>query len=294
MKKREHSFLFNLRRFIEIALVAIFFAYLLKLFVVEAFSIPTGSMKNTLLPGDYLLVNKMIYGPSTPRYLPFTNIELPRYTLPAIEDPTSDDVLVFEYPGNLDEIEPDPELSTHYIKRCIAIPGDTLKIIDKRVYLNSIELLLVETGIVDLENIKDKKVNNPKTFPLGKKWNQDNYGPLYVPGKDSTILLNLQNINAYKTIINREQGKKAVKIRNGKIYINNLLTAAYTFKKDYYFVMGDNRDDSFDSRFWGFVSRDNIIGRAMIIYWSHDSDNTSVDGGFFGSTRWNRMLNLIK
>ncbi len=120
--------------------VTLLIAFFLKTFVVEAFRIPSASMENTLHIGDFLFVNKFIYGAETPKTFPLTNIEIPHFRLPALTQPHRGDVIVFEYPGDRDEKK--PPHTVNYIKRCVAIGGDTLLIQDKTVFVNGREFLL--------------------------------------------------------------------------------------------------------------------------------------------------------
>lgn len=279
-------------RFFQIALLAVASALFLKTFVIEAFRIPTGSMEKTLLSGDFLLVNKLVYGASSPKYFPFTNTKIPYFTLPSLVEPQNNDVIVFEFPGKLNELEPDEY--TNYIKRCIGIPGDSIKIINKRVFVNNKLEVFPEDGIVDYSNVSPKGYFNQKIFPRGARWNEDNYGPIYVPGKDSTVKLSVRNISQWEELINREYGDTVVSVKGGKVYIENSPANYYTFKKDYFFVMGDNRDDSYDSRFWGYVPRDNIIGQAIIIYWSYDpSIEITGISNFLTPIRMSRIFRFI-
>ena len=275
--KKNKIFNGSLIRFIEIALFAVASALFIKTFVIEAFRIPTGSMEKTLLAGDFLLVNKLVYGASSPKYIPFTNIQIPYFTLPSLAEPKNNDVIVFEFPDKLYEAK--SLENANYIKRCIGVPGDTLKIINKRVFINNKLFPLPENGIINYEDVTPSGYYNQRIFPKSSGWNEDNYGPIFIPGKDSTIRITLSNITQWEDLINSEFEDTVVTIKEDQIYINNLPEKFYTFKKDYFFVMGDNRDDSFDSRFWGYVPRDKIIGEAILIYWSWDS-SVEVSGIF--------------
>lgn len=184
----------KLRETIESILVALFFALLIRTFVVQAFKIPSGSMEPTLLVGDYLLVNKFIYGYKFP---------LINKRVLTFKKPERGDVIVFKYP-----VDPDKD----FIKRVVAVEGDTVEIRDKKLYINN---QLFETP----QAVYRDPVIIPKELAP-----RDNYGPVRVP-------------------------------------------------KDSLFVMGDNRDSSLDSRFWGFVHLNDLRGKALIIYWSFDSNN---------------------
>jgi signal peptidase I len=121
------------------------------------------------------------------------------------------------------------------------------------------------------------------------KWNEDNYGPLYIPAKGTTIQLTPENIATYGIIISLYEGLENVKIENGKITVNGVEITSHTFRQNYYFMMGDNRNNSLDSRFWGFVPEDHIVGKAFIIWLSINQKEDFPD-----KIRWNRFFNLIK
>ncbi len=267
-------------------------ALLIKTFLIETSRVPTGSMEKTILVGDFLFVNKFIYGSSSPRNIPFTNIALPYFQLPAIREPERGDIVVFEYPGGRDVIRP-KEIS-NYVKRCIAIPGDTLEIINKVVFING-KRAPIPPHIQYLDPIiTPKGVARMDIFPKGSGWNEDNYGPLVIPKKGDVVKLTPENIEIYRTLINRTYGKKVVTVRDGKVYIEGKPVDTYTIPQDYYFMMGDNRDDSADSRFWGFVPREKIVGQAFMIYWSWNPNIPFSD--FFrllGSVRVNRIAKLV-
>jgi len=182
------------REYIEAILIALAIALFIRSFVVQAFKIPSGSMLPTLLIGDHLLVNKFSYGIRNP-----LNGHL---WIDTGGRPERGDIVVFRYPKNP---------SQDFIKRVIGLPGDTIKIVDKKVFVNG-----------ELRKDEHAVHYDPRIIP-GNLQPRDNFGPITVPP--------------------------------GKL-----------------FVMGDNRDNSYDSRFWKFVDRDAVLGRAFILYWSWDSD----------------------
>ncbi len=191
---------------------AIAIALFLRTFVVEAFKIPSGSMEPTLLIGDHLFVEKFAYGIK----LPITHVKL----IP-IGEPKHGDIVVFRYP---------PNPSIYFIKRVIGLPGDRLKMINKKLYRNG--KLINEPYVQHTDNLID-----PPNIPKGMFGQRDNWGPITVP-----------------------KGK--------------------------YFMMGDNRDESYDSRFWGYVPEKNLVGKAFIIYFSdRNKDPLNI--------RWNRLLKTI-
>lgn len=187
------------REYAEAIIFAILLVLTIRVFGMQAFKIPTGSMENTLLVGDFLFVNKFVYG----AHVPFTDLRLP-----ALQSPKRGDVVVFKYPK--DE-------TRDFIKRVVGEPGDVLEIRDSALYINDV---LIDEPYAKFTATRRRppNYNNSQIFPEGKG-NRDFYGPVTIP-----------------------EGQ--------------------------YFVMGDNRDQSDDSRFWGFLEDDLIIGKAMIIYLS--------------------------
>jgi signal peptidase I len=268
------------------ALVAVF----LKLFFIEAYRIPTGSMMNTLLVGDFLLVNKFVYGATTPRNIPFTDIRIPYFRLPALKHPTKGDVVVFDFPGYRDEVQPDEVIS--YIKRLGAEPGDTITIKDKILYINNIQSQVPPEAIIQGKP-QNTNITDPRIFPKGSGWNEDNYGPLRIPARNDTIKLSQDNFDMWKSFIEKE-GHKPRLTADGKIFIDEKPANFYITERDYYFMIGDNRSNSLDSRFWGFLPAENVIGEALIIYWSWDPGIPFTEiGKLFGSIRWNRIAKII-
>jgi len=290
---REKTSKEKVRDFISSISFALIAAFFIITFLIQNTRIPTGSMEDTILVGDFVLVNKFIYGSSSPRYIPLTSIPLPFFTLPALREPKANDIVVFEYPGKKDRLFA-RERNVNYVKRCIGTPGDTIKIINRVVFINGKEFRRpVHIKYLDFYS-RPPNVVEPRIFPKGAQWNEDNYGPLVIPKKNSIIKLNLTNIEQWRTIIDREYGKRVVKVQNNVITIEGKPVNSYTFKKNYYFMMGDNRDDSLDSRFWGFVARDTIIGEAFITLFSWNRDIPFTQ--FFkliGSIRPDRILKLL-
>lgn len=192
----------KLREYLEAIILAIVIAFFVRTFVIQAYKIPSGSMKPTLLIGDHLLVTKFNYGVKLP---------LLRSTLIPLGKPKRGDIVVFIYPE---------DRSKDFIKRMVGLPGDTIEIRDKRVFINGIAW-------------KDSHGKHLDDLVIpGAVQPRDNFGPVTVP-------------------------------------------------EDSYFVMGDNRDESYDSRFWGFVRQPDILGKALIIYWSWDSADHGI--------RWRRI-----
>jgi len=332
----------------------------------EPYTIPTGSMEKTLMVGDFLFVNKMEYGtrmPITPLQIPLTHqkvwmtnmksfsdaIRLPYFRLPGFTKIKNNDIVVFNYPA--DDIMYPVDLKTNYIKRCVAIPGDTLSIHNKQLFINGIaapnppamqfkykcytnsilsqrlcekyqihtydmylngkismgpkEGYLLDISPKTVAKLRDAKVfdsisdfnsdeleRSQLLFPFSQKsahWTNDNYGPLWVPKKGTTIKLDANMVETYGNTISKYEDNESVEIIGDKLKVNGTLVSEYTFKKDYYFMMGDNRHNSSDCRVWGFVPEDHIVGKAWMVWLSLDSELP-----FPKKIRWNRSFKLIK
>ena len=278
-----------IKRFFQVLILLLLVTLILRAFFIAAYKIPTGSMKNTLLPGDYLIVSKADYKLTTPRFIPFTQIEIPHITLLNIGKPKLYDVIVFKFPGkNYGKII---DNNLNLVKRIVALPGDTLEIINRNLYLNHKKINPPGTVFYSDSKMVSDGIRENGIFPSNKKWNTDNYGPLIIPRKGNVIKLNLKNIKFWKTIINNDTDSSEVSVEGTVININGKSAREYKLKQDYYFVMGDNRENSLDSRFWGFVPEDDILGKALIIYWSVNLDTTNATKkDFFDNIRFNRIF----
>lgn len=355
-KKKSH-----LREWTEAVVVAFFGVLILKAIVFEPFAIPSDSMSGTLMAGDYVVVNKLSFGarlPITPLTIPFTHqtifgvqsysdiLQWPYMRIPGYAEIERNDVIVFNFPAEdefpMDGIQNEfpTDHKTHFIKRCIAIPGDSITIKDKVVYINGKELpapvkavfnfvIKADTSKKDSLDFKqygmvresqqgkyayytitlrqstaDSLKLNPNiisvepelspsgsydetVFPHEEKlsWNLDNFGPLVVPKEGMTITLHADSLSLWERIIvNYEHNELSV---NGdSVYINGKYAPTYTFQMNYYFVMGDNRHFSMDSRYWGFVPEDHIVGVATTILFSYDRTA--------GAVRWDRLFEGIE
>ena len=287
--KKKDNFWFSL-------LYAVLIALVIRSFFVEAFTIPTGSMKNTLLVGDYLFVNKLSYFFATPKYIPFTSIEIPHFAIPTWSVKHAD-VIVFEYPGDQDLVEP-REKKVNYIKRCIGLPGDTIQVINKQVYVNG-QPMPNPKDMVYSDAPWQKGVADPNIFPSGAPWNKDWFGPIRIPKKGDVIQLNKDDFSRWAVFIERE-GHKVALDPLGSVDVDGKASSTYTVQRDYLWMMGDNRDQSEDSRFWGYAPVENVVGNALIIYWSRynpprtgHGDGYDPDEEQDAHFRWNRIGNLI-
>lgn len=400
---------------LDAIIFAVVAATIIRMFFIEAFTIPTSSMEKSMMVGDYLFVSKFHYGPklpNTPLSFPFVHhtmpmtkntpsylewIKLPYNRLTGIEDITRNDIVVFNFPEGdtvcanfqaasyyalaqeygrkailkdkiAGEILVRPvDKKENYIKRCVGVPGDEIKIVNSEMFVNgesqevfegmqykyfvatggqAINSKFLETYAISNEDAESAQgflrdpdaVNFYKTtesiaafnkanlylLPLTKekadrirkspfikavvrfvkpagqynsgviphmpelyKWNEDNFGPLLIPGKGVAMPLNASNIHIYKRAIQIYE-KNDLRIDGDKIYINGELADSYTFKMDYYWLMGDNRHNSADSRFWGFVPEDHVVGKALMVWFSSDKDKS-----FPANIRWERVLKMI-
>ncbi|MGD1043860.1 MAG: signal peptidase I [Bacteroidota bacterium] len=272
-------------------LVTLLAALVLKLFVVEAYRIPSTSMENTLQVGDFLLVNKLAYGLHTPRHLPFTATSLPSFTLPLFRSVHRGDVVVFEFPGGKNEITPSE--SVNYIKRCIGVPGDTVEIRFGKVFVNGLEISFPLHGRSTIHQIANAPRQYIEMFPEGSAFSDVNYGPIVVPKRDEILNINHTTFSRWYIFIEREG--HIVQVNADSILIDGAVTSSYRVQQNYYFVLGDNRDNSMDSRYWGFVPDDHLIGEALFIYWSWDSEvPVSSISEKYSTIRWNRIGILIR
>lgn len=271
---------FRLRDYWHILGVAVLIALFLKTFVLGAYRIPSASMEPTLLKGDFLFVNKFVYGTKSPATIPFTGVELPQVQLPAFARPQRGDLVVFDVPDYA--LKNAQGERTTYVKRCIALPGETVAILNKNVYVNSVMLSLPMA--LSERPIYPKDYVDPRIFPRGAAFNEDNYGPLVVPKRGDTLRVSSESFFFVKNIIEHE-GHRIALGEGNTILLDGAPTRSYVVKGDYYFMMGDNRDNSLDSRFWGFVPEDVIIGKVMMIYWSIDEGN---------DVRWGRIGTLAR
>lgn len=410
--------------FISSILFAIVVATLVHTYLIQPFQIPTSSLEKSLLVGDFLFVSKANYGartPMTPVAAPMvhdtifganiksylTKPQLPYFRFPGFESIKNNDIVVFNWPTDTlfnmylpaDKRYDKPiDKKTNYVKRCVAIPGDSLQIKDGIVFINGKELILperakpqyfhtVETktplsqelldryevteyspfykikadfwdngavqkylyenranlnevsrdsllvivtgsikpddagkfqmeGITNMLNMnltfekvallkKDPEIKSVTRyiskggedgiFPDHKDgiiakdftWNNDNFGPIYIPKRGTKVSLNLQVLPIYKKIITEYEGN-TLKVEGNSIFVNGAKTDSYTFQKDYYWMMGDNRHNSLDARYFGYTPDDHIVGKPIFIWMSWDSN-----GKGFNKIRWDRLFTTV-
>ncbi|MFH0989045.1 MAG: signal peptidase I [bacterium] len=277
----------RLKEYLKTLLITLCVAFILKLFVVEAFRIPSGSMEDTLLVGDFLLVNKLVYGIRTPRTIPLTNMTIPSLSFPKFRNVQRGDVIVFEYPGEATQRHTE---MVNYIKRCIGLPGDTIEMVKGRVFINGKELINPRTA-----KPSAWEGHSSRAYPFyldGADYTDAHYGPLIVPKRGDSIELTVSNFKHWKPFIEREGHR--VSEHNGRISIDGVQSLKYLVHQDYYFALGDNRGNSLDSRFWGFIPDNYLLGEALVVYWSWDpfaTGNSIWDR--FSNIRWNRIGTVI-
>lgn len=376
-----------LREWTEAIIFAVFAAAFIRMFLIEAYVIPTSSMEGSLLVGDFLFVSKAHYGIRTPKTavmvpllhnrIPVLNREsyltepsLPFFRLPAIETIDRNDPVVFNYPEgdsvyvtpgrtfSVYDVRRNPDFLSlvpkqypltvrpfdkkdHYIKRCVAVAGDTVQVIDRQLYINgkpaqnpkNIQFTYQVTfpGTINTSQFDDwgisqedqraqgpgymilvlseeqkqkiqgldpnvkidpydvsKATPNPHNlFPYDREhypnFTVDNYGPVYIPKAGQTVSLSMENLAMFRRAIEVYEGNK-VEVENGVIKINGQPATSYTFKMNYYWMMGDNRHNSEDSRVWGFVPEDHVVGKPLFIWLS------TKNGSMANGIRWNRLF----
>ena len=365
------------RSWADAILFAVIAATLLRTFFIEAYTIPTPSMEKSLMVGDYLFVSKTSYGPRVPitplsfplvhHTLPFVGgksyseiIKLAYHRMSGWSDANENsaigvernDCVVFNWPA---EREGRPiDKKENYVKRCVAIPGDEVKIENGTLFINGERetrhdwmkqqrryfvktknglnkeklyqdydiyptdiqnirgtknlyvINCTEAAITDLEtkiyvdsisttgsqgNIFKSKIMNPDGFMVHSdyQWDEENYGPITIPKMGTTITLTSENLVIYKQVLKRYEGEEMGNVdafQNIKTEIKENGSANYTFKQNYYWLMGDNRQNSADSRFWGYVPENHIVGKALFIWMSYDKYGKGI--------RWERLFNSVK
>ena len=403
-KKSPNKGVRQVMSWVDSIVYALVLVYFLFAYVGQNYKIPSSSLEKSLLVGDYLWVNKMVYGPrvpQTPLHFPLAQHTLPilncksyidqpqveYHRLEGLRDVERNDIVVFNYPcGDTVALRiQNPDYYTivntlkhqgvenprqyiadrpqefgevvwrpvdrreNYVKRCIGLPGERIKIVDDVVYINGkaienaddvqfnyiievngtiprsmweeVGVRIDDHGMAPQESVYDSRkfydvpltakakaivekwpqvvapLRHERDFydlsgdftlfpgndPYG--WTRPNMGEIWIPKKGATLKLNAQNYPMYERAIRTYEGND-LEMRDGKIYINGKPTDSYTFKMDYYWMMGDNRDRSADSRYWGFVPEDHIVGTPILVLISID-DQKSL---FEGSIRWDRIF----
>jgi signal peptidase I len=339
--------------YLSLLIIIIILAVCLRIFIFEIYTIPSGSMANTLLPGDKILVSNLNYGAKLPRSpfdIPWLNVVFYlnkkarakadttwwKYKrLPGFSEINRGDIFVFQFPGNKNE---------PFIKRCITLPSDTFQIIDSDVLINNrLQSPPVESkkvyrvwynNINSFYKISDSLNIPPYGWWLGEQgsfreinlssrqkeqlsgiacidsitsgikttnftsnyypwnecysWTLDNMGPFIIPGKEIKIKPDENNVILYKKVLEKFEHVNITK-DSTEWKANGNLVSDYRFKQDYYFMLGDNRNASNDSRYWGFVPEDHIIGKACFVLFSLDPGKKGLK-----RIRWDRIFRKIR
>ena len=276
---------------ILIACGAIIVWLLLIITTFSSFKVPTGSMEPTILPGDYILVNKWLTGARIfDVWESAEGKEVEIHRLPGIRKIKRNDVVVFNDPyyRSADSISMD--IKRYYVKRCIALPGDTFEI---RRGINQVRGFEGELGNVELQRMlpdvfmPTEGWREKGVFPQDSliKWSLLEFGPLYVPSEGDEMPMNREHYSFYKHLIEWEQ-KKKLSLKGDNVWLGDSLIRSYRFKENYYFVAGDRVTSSRDSRYWGLLPESYIVGIATRIWKSVDKET--------GEVRWNRAMKAIE
>jgi len=264
-------------------------ALIIKAFALDAFKIPSTSMENTLQPGDFILANKFAFNISTPRAIPFVNIPIPQYKFFEVGKPQINDIVIFEFPEGF---ESDPlKGGSKYVKRIVAGPHDTLRITDGQIFVNS-KLIKLPSTFKTPKLLNEEEIDKEETiYPPGAKWNRISYGPIVVPAKGDTIKITPENFEKRQSVIVMDHGERSLLSEGTLVTLDGRAIFEYILTQDHYFVIGDNFEVSMDSRHFGFISDNMIIGKAMFIYWSYNSEKVAPGPlGFLSAIRADRIF----
>ncbi|MDZ4668352.1 MAG: signal peptidase I [bacterium] len=340
-------------------------ATVIRSYFIEAYTIPTSSMEKSLLVGDFLFVSKFHFGtrlPVTPLSFPFSHnvlpltdstpsflrfMQMPYKRLPAFTPVKNNDVVVFNYP--FEDGRPFDK-KENYIKRCLGIAGDSLKVVNGQVFINNVaaenpenmqfkyfvkfnddgfwneksfqktlrrydisegenlphgnldfafpltyaakQLLEKEGGVLKVDSLFSHDGEYQEyLFPhnTSMPWSVDFYGPIYIPKAGDVVKLDSTQFSLYERAIRVYENNPDFKMENGKFILGGKEIDSYQFKYNYYFMMGDNRHNSADSRFWGFVPETNIVGKALFVWMSWDKNGANI----LEKIRWKRVFSFI-
>jgi len=261
----------RLRLLVRALLASLALLLIVRVFVFEPYGISfdSPSMEPTILPGDVVLVDKLPYIIRSLRYIPFTRVPIPYVEFRGLGSLDRGDVVVFDYPTASRAAGPIEQ----YVKRCVAVAGDTVNMADGRIVVNGVEVAPVPG-------------DGPRRarFDTARSWGPLRGGePLIVPYRGMMIPMDSLSQARWGPLIESEG--VSVAYRNRIVFLGGLPAVTYEVRRDYFFALGDNSSNSRDSRVFGFVPYDNLVGRAWRLYWSRDSE---------GSIRWSRIGMLIQ
>jgi len=250
-------------------------------------------MEPAVLTGDFIIANKQIPGPRVFRNICQLRIDGKVQTkrFKGFRKVRRNDVLVFNYPYSEGSDKIDMDLNVYYLKRCVAIPGDTF-FIENGIYKvknspDSLGSVFLQRELLQ-KSQSDFSGNRWSCFPsdtLHYRWNIKDFGPLYVPAAGATLTIDTLNFLLYKNLIEYETDKM-LSVDDGAVYLDGDVLNEFTFRMNYYFMAGDRILGSSDSRYWGLLPEDCIIGKAVLVCYSKDLDS--------GKIRWERVLRKIR
>ena len=295
MKKRWNFWdilLYVMYAFIGIGvLIGLFIA--LRVYVVDQFVIPTDSMRPTLIPGDYVIVNKLIAGARIYDRLDVGEGDrLECHRTKGLRKVEHNDIVIFNFPINRRKYKMEFKINYVYAKRCIGLPGDTVRIRNGYFRNSNYDGVLgVEEEQRRLSETPDSLIadNVLHAFPFDFRhygWTVKEFGPLYVPRAGGQVMLDTVNFQLYRLVIEYETGEKLRVDAQRRLTLGGKPIDSYTFQGDYYFFCGDQVLNSNDSRYWGFVPEEFIVGVVTRITYSRDRES--------GEFRWDRLLKSLK
>ena len=280
----------NILQWLLIVVIAIVLAVALRVFVFAKFTIPTPSMEPAIIAGDRVLVSKLTPGPRIiTNFFSLRNGEKPVIKRLSGFDVKRNDILVFNFPYS-DWNRLDMDMSVFYAKRCVAIPGDTFYI-ENGFYKvkNAIDTLGCYKNQQQLSETQDSKFqsNIYDCFPFDAhySWNVKDFGPLYVPRANETLAIDTLNAVLYRKLIEYET-ERNVYVKDGQVLLGDSAIANYTFTRNYYFMTGDYVFDSQDSRYWGLLPEDHIVGKVAFMLNNENPHTKKVS--------WKRFLKKAK
>jgi len=280
--------LLSLSSYIGVLAIVVF---LLQITTIASFRIPTDSMQPTLQPGDNILVNKSIMGARIfDIWEAAEDKEVEIHRLPGLGKVKRNDVLVFHYPYPHKNDSLSMHLLKYYVKRCIALPGDTMGIKQGHYFIKGFDGPIgnveAQKRIARLRK-EDARDIVMDTYPWDKylNWTIQDFGPLHVPARGQTVAMDSTAVKLYRKLIEWEQKKPLTRDGN-KVYLGDSLIQEYRFQENYYFMGGDYMENSKDSRYWGLLPEPYIVGVATRIWKSVDKST--------GKRRWDRVMKKIE
>ena len=279
----------SILKYVLYIFLSLLLALIIRVFTCNFYVVPSDSMEPTILPGDFILANKLTYGARIFTSLKFDrNSEPPMRHVPGFSSVRRNDVIVFNFPYRYKWDTIRMNLEKIMVKRCIGLPGNHLSAIEGFYHVSGLKDTLGyipgQRQLIRNRSMLDSVVIRAVAFDKSLHWNIFDFGPFYIPAAGSTIALTPENFKLYRKLIIYET-HAIVRQEDSLIYINEVLATYYTFRRNWYFVAGDKVTNSQDSRYIGLIPEDYIIGRASRVMSSKDT--------YTGKRRWNRFLKRI-